>query len=66
MTTYESHLFNELLDVNYELETGKHNSVVMVALLNRYSQLVASLEDSMGEGAWKAFVRTGKEMFSAN
>ena len=66
MTNYEQNLFSELLDVNYELETGKHNSVVTVALLNRYSQIVASLEDSMGEDEWKNFVGKGKQMFSVN
>ena len=66
MTNYEQHLFSELLDVNYELETGEHNSVVIVALLNRYSQIVAQLEDSMGEDEWKSFVGKGKQMFSVN
>ncbi len=66
MTNYEQHLFSELLDVNYELETGEHNSVVIVALLNRYSQIVAQLEDSMGEDEWKSFVGMGKKMFSIN
>ena len=66
MTNYEQHLFSELLDVNYELETGDHNSVVRVALLNRYTQIVASLEDSMGEDKWKTFVNMGKQMFSIN
>ena len=66
MTSYESHLFNELLDVNYEIKTGNHNSIIKMALITRYSQLVASLEDSLGEAAWKAFVSTGKKMFSAN
>ena len=63
MTQYESNLFSELLDVNYELETGEHNSVVMTSLLNRYSQIVEQLEESMGKSNWRNFIDKGKQMF---
>lgn len=63
MTQYESNLFSELLDVNYELETGEHNSVVMASLLNRYSQIVEQLEESMGKSNWRNFIGKGKQMF---
>ena len=64
MTNYERHVFSELLDVNYEISTGNHNSLIKSVLLNRYSLLVAQLEDSMGTAAWREFGAVGKKMFA--
>ena len=64
MTTYEMHLFSELLDVNYEINNGGHNSLVRSALLSRYSQLVAQLEASIGEAEWKNLMASGRRMFT--
>ena len=49
MTNYERHLFSELLDVNYEIECGGYKPLVKMALIKRYSEIVAQLEDSMGQ-----------------
>ena len=64
MTNYERHLFSELVDVNWEINKGGHNSIVKMALISRYSQIVAQLEDSMGVTEWKKFMAMGKEMFA--
>lgn len=64
MTNYESFLFSELLDVNYEISTGDHKPVVKLALIKRYSEIVAQLEDSMGAAEWKNFLAMGRGMFT--
>jgi hypothetical protein len=64
MTQYESHLFNELLDVNHEIETGGHSSIVKMALITRYSQIVAQLEDSMGVNEYRNFIGGMRQLFA--
>ena len=64
MNSYEAFLFNQLLEVNYEIEAGNHKPLVKLALINTYSQLVAQLEDSMGKAEWKQFLETGRQMFA--
>jgi len=64
MTNYESFLFSDLLDVNYEISTGDHKPVVKLALIKRYSEIVAQLEDSMGGAEWRNFISTGRQMFA--
>ena len=64
MNSYEAFLFNQLLEVNYEIEAGNHKSLVKLSLINTYSKLVAQLEDSMGEAEWKQFRETGRQMFA--
>ena len=57
-------MFNQLLEVNYEIEAGNHKSLIKLSLINTYSKLVAQLEDSMGKAEWKQFLETGKQMFA--
>ena len=65
MTNYERHLFSELVDVNWEINKSEHNSIVKMALISRYSQIVAQLEDSMGVAEWRNFMEMGKEMYAS-
>jgi len=64
MTNYERHLFSELVDVNYEIETGNHKPIVRMALITRYSQIVRSLEDSMGVKEYRDYIDGMRRMFA--
>lgn len=64
MTSYEAHLFNQLLEVNWRINNGNYDSIIRMALIRHYSEIVAQLEDSMGEAEWKSFVSTGRQMFA--
>lgn len=64
MTSYEAHLFNELLEVNWEISNGNYKPTVKMALIKRYSEITAQLEDSMGEAEWKGFLSMGRKMFA--
>ncbi len=63
MTEYQRHLFNDLLDVNYELSVGDYGPVVMEALRSKYQQLEDELIDDMGFDEWREFLKTGRKMF---
>lgn len=63
MTEYQRHLFNDLLDVNYELSVGDYGPVVTEALRFKYSHLENELIDDMGYDEWKDFKEKGRQMF---
>lgn len=64
MTNYEAKLFNELLEVNWEMGHGDYNPTVKTALLNRYHEITSQLEDSMGRKEWNNFINGMKQMFA--
>jgi endonuclease/exonuclease/phosphatase (EEP) superfamily protein YafD len=63
MTNYQSMLLNQMLDINWEIEVGDYNDVVMGALRERLAQLNQQMEDDMGREEWKAWKENGKRMF---
>ena len=64
MTRYQSELFNQLLDINWELETGNHNDIVVQALQDQYRQVQHDLETDMGKEEYQAFILNAQRMFS--
>jgi hypothetical protein len=64
MTIYERSLFQELIDINYEIESGNHNKIVKIALLNDYHRLQQELISSMGRQEWDSYIKGMREMFA--
>jgi hypothetical protein len=65
MTNYQRELFNEMLDVNWELNVSTHNPVVVKALHYRMNQLEELMGDHMGEKEWQDWKNRGREMFKS-
>jgi len=63
MTEHESKLFNQLLEVNWELGQTT-NSTIKQALMEQYWNLQEQISESMGRQEWKNFINTGREMFA--
>ena len=63
MTENEAKLFNQLLEVNWELGLTT-NSTIKTALVEHYWKLQDELADSMGREEWKQFINTGQKMFA--
>ena len=63
MTNFQRHLFNEILDLNWELEVGDYNEIVTKALRYRMQELERELEEDMGVEEWKNFKEQGRRMF---
>jgi len=65
MTNYQRELFNEMLDVNWELNVSTHNAVVVKALNYRMNQLEELMGEHMGEKEWQDWKNKGREMFKS-
>jgi hypothetical protein len=65
MTNYQRELFNEMLDVNWELNVSTYNAVVVKALHYRMNQLEELMGDHMGEKEWQDWKNRGREMFKS-
>jgi len=65
MTNYQRELFNEMLDVNWELNVSTHNTVVVKALHYRMNQLEELMGEHMGEQEWRDWKNKGREMFKS-
>jgi len=65
MTNYQRELFNEMLDVNWELNVSTHNAVVVKALHYRMNQLEELMGEHMGEKEWQDWKNKGREMFKS-
>ena len=64
MNNYERDLFNQLLEVNYRIETGNYDSIIKTALITHYHHLEEQIRDSMGASEYRAFVNGMREMFA--
>lgn len=64
MTQYQRQLFSQILDVNFEIETGNHNEVVMQALRYRLDALQMMMEEDMGAFEWHEWKEKGRKMFT--
>jgi hypothetical protein len=64
MTNFQRHLFNEILDVSWELNVGDYNEIVLRALQQRINHLEEQLEEDMGVEEWRNFKEQGKRMFA--
>ena len=64
MNDYERRLFNQLLEVNYRIETGDYDSIIKTALTTHYRYLEDQIKDSMGKDEYKAFVDGMRQMFA--
>lgn len=64
MTNFQRQLFNEILDVSWELNVGDYNEIVLRALQQRINHLEEQLEEDMGVEEWRNFKEQGKRMFA--
>ena len=66
MTEKQSHIFNKLLDANWEVKEAVEREDYLQAyeMQKRVTQLKAQLREDMGAEAYDRFVEIGKKMFS--
>ena len=64
MTTYQTQLFNQILDVNWDISTANVSQVSKDAMITRLNELTTELAEHMGEEAYHSFMLNGKKMFA--
>lgn len=64
MTTYQTQLLNQILDVNWDISTASVSQVSKDAMITRLNELTSELAEQMGEEAYNAFMLGGKKMFA--
>lgn len=64
MTEHQRHLFGKILDLNWEIQCGAHNEVVVSALSQCLEDVEREIAEDMGTEAWESFKEKGKRMFS--
>jgi hypothetical protein len=63
MTQYQRQLLNQLMELNWEIQMGDYNEVVMGALRERYAQVEEGMADDMGREEWQNWMAHGRRMF---
>lgn len=63
MTESQGKLFNEILDLNWEMK-NETNSTKKYELLGKLIQKKINLKEDMGEEAYNTFMDAGRKMFA--
>ena len=64
MTTKQSKIFNEILDLNHDMVNENKNFTRKWDLLSKLSDKKEELKKSMGEFEYNKFMNAGQRMFS--
>jgi len=64
MTTKQSKIFNEILDLNWEMNRENKNFTRKFELVKQLGEKKEELKKSMGEAEYNKFMNAGQRMFS--
>ena len=65
MTTYQTQLLNQILDVNWDISTANVSQVSKDAMITRLNELTDELREQLGEEAYHEFMLNGQKMFAS-
>lgn len=64
LTAYQRQLFNDLINLNWEIDHGGYNQTVQNALVEQYWKVKEELMSDMGREEYDRYINGMREMFA--
>ena len=64
MNVYQAQLLNQIIDVNWDIETADVSRPSKDAMIVRLQELTGELMEQMGEDQYHEFMLNGRKMFT--
>jgi hypothetical protein len=64
LTAYQRQLFNDLINLNWEIDHGEYNQTVQNALVEQYWEVKEELMNDMGREEYDRYINGMREMFA--